>query len=103
LGGDVLAEFSGAHREAPGGQFGEQFGVNQVDLSQVGLARVGGDAGAVFDCGAAVGIAFDAVPGDQAQLWRAAFAETVVPVAGEGDNVWVRAFGVHNNTNRPKP
>lgn len=103
LGGDIFTEFANAYCEAFCGQFGEQFGVDQVDLPQVGLGGIGGDAGAVFDCYAAVGIAFDAVPGDQAQLRRAAFAEAMIPVAGEGDDVWVRAFGVHNNTNRPNP
>jgi hypothetical protein len=41
---DVLAHLTGLHREAVAAQFIVQFGVDQVHLAQVGLARVASNA-----------------------------------------------------------
>jgi hypothetical protein len=65
-GGDVLAHVAGFHSEAGGVQLVEQLGVDQVDLPQVGLGGVAGDAGAVLHGFAGVRVAFDTEAGDQA-------------------------------------
>lgn len=64
--GDVLAHEAGGDGEAGGAQFVEKFGVDDVDLAEVWLGGVSGDAGAVLDGLTQVGVAFDAEACEQA-------------------------------------
>jgi hypothetical protein len=62
-GRDVLAHLSGGDAETGGAELVVQFGVKQVDLTQVGLLRIAGHPRAVLDRRAGVRIALDAEPG----------------------------------------
>ena len=55
--GHVFAHLARPNPEALRSQLFVQLGVNQVDLSEVGLGRVGGHARTVLHGGARVGIA----------------------------------------------
>ena len=63
--GDVLAHLSGRDGIAFCGQFPEEFRVNEMNLAQVRLQGIGGDAGAVPDRFSRMGVTLDAEPGNK--------------------------------------
>jgi hypothetical protein len=76
-GGDVLAHLASADRKAAVPQFIVQLSMDEVDLAQVGLLGVAGDAGAVLHGGPGVGIALDAETGEEADALIGGFGEGV--------------------------
>ena len=61
--GHILTQLSGRHGESSGAQIGMQFGMNQVYLAQVRLARVLSHSRSVLHRGAHVSVALHAEPG----------------------------------------
>lgn len=82
-GGDVLAEVACGHVEACRGELIEQFGVDQVNLAQVRLGGIGGNAGSVLDGAACVSVSLDSYAGND--------VDHVEPPLGER----VQRTGVH--------
>ncbi len=82
--GDVLPQLAGAYVEALPLQFGEQLGVDEMNLAKVGLRRVFGDAGAMLHGGTGVSIALHAETLQQGDLRRGDFAEPVFAVMANG-------------------
>ena len=82
-GGDVLAEVAGANFEASFEERREEFGRDQVDLPEIGLARPAARQIAVPDERAGVGVAFDAMAFHQNDAVLDRFAEVVPRVGGD--------------------
>jgi hypothetical protein len=66
-GEDVFAHLSGLQGKAERGEFVEHLGGEEMDLSEIGLRWVFALEVQVLCGGAAMGIAFDAFSGDEAQ------------------------------------
>ena len=75
--GDVLAKLAGLNRKTFGAQFVEQFGMNQMHLTQIGLRRVPADARAVLDRLAHMGVAGDTQSLEQANAEARRLAEVM--------------------------
>lgn len=86
---DVLAHFAGADKEALEAKLIEECGMDKVDLAEVWLRRVAGDAGAMLHGLAGVGIAFDAEAGDEANRGSGGLAERVRRACVDGGDSWV--------------
>ena len=67
-------------------QFGEQLGVQQVNLAQVRLGRILRDSGTVLDGDAAVRIALDAQAFEQANGRLRSLAEAVLRMRADDDD-----------------
>jgi len=67
-------------------QLGEQFDVDEVDLAQVWLGRVGGDAGSVLHGDPGVSVALDAKTSQQGDLFYCGFTEPVFAIAADADH-----------------
>ena len=80
-GGDVLAEVAGANFEASFEERWEEFGRDQVDLPEIGLARPAARQIAVPDERAGVGVAFDAMAFHQDYALLSWFAEVVPAIS----------------------
>ncbi len=64
--------------------------MDEVDLAQVGLGGVPGEAGAVLDGGAQVGVALDAESGQEADAGAGGFGEGVGGVGADRGDGGVR-------------
>src|SRR5437868_8331188 len=84
--GDVLAEFAWLYRKTRGAELAEQFGMNQMHLTQIGLHRMLADARAVLDALAHMGIAGDTQPRQQANAQARRLAEVMAGAKADRDN-----------------
>src|SRR4029079_13986617 len=84
--GDVLAELAGRHAEACGAQLLEQFGVDEMNLTQVRAGRVARNPRAMLDGDAGVRVAFDAESGGEADAQARWLAEVVAAIARNSDD-----------------
>jgi hypothetical protein len=78
LRGDILAKLGRANIEALGAKLIEQFGVDQMDLPQIGLRWVRSNAGTVFDSRAFMNVAFDTLTGDNANFIDNLFGKAMI-------------------------
>lgn len=85
--GQILADFSRRDDESLSGKFGEEFAVKEVDLPQVGLRWVDGDAREMPHCHPAVRVTFDSKSPDQPdfRFWR--LAEIMRMACADGCNM----------------
>ncbi len=86
-GGDVFAEVAGAEVKAERAEEIEEFGVKEVDLGEVGLGRVAALEIAVLDERAAVGVAVDAVTGEELDAGLGLLREGMGGVEAYGDDL----------------
>ncbi len=83
---DVLTELAGTYGKALRGEFGEQFGCQQVDLAAVGLVGVFAAIVEVLDCGATVRVAFHTFARDEAQRRLHLLREAMPGATGGGED-----------------
>ena len=79
----ILADIARSEVEALAAQVIEQFGVDKVDLAQVGLARVDCDAGPVPDGGAGMGVSGNAETREQRDARRRRLGKFVLRCPGD--------------------
>src|SRR5215472_19190044 len=83
---DILAHLPGRDAEAGFAQFVMQFGMNEVDLAQIRLARIAFDARAVLHARAGMRVAFDAEPREQPDTLFVRLAHCVPGAAAHSDD-----------------
>jgi hypothetical protein len=96
-GEDVFAEVAGGEGDVEGGELGEEFGGEEVNLAEVGEGGVLALEVEVLRGGAAVGVAFDAFACDEGQRGLGELGEGVAGIEGEsedfGHEAWVESRG----------
>src|SRR5436190_13097332 len=85
-GRDVLAKLARLYRKAFRGQLVEQFGMNQMHLTQIGQLRVLADARAVLERLAHMGVAGDTQSLEQAYAETGRLAEVMTDAATDGND-----------------
>src|SRR2546430_5417606 len=83
-GRDVLAKLARLYRKAFRGQLVEQFGMNQMHLTQIGQLRVLADARAVLERLAHMGVAGDTQSLEQANAAARRLAEMMTGAKADG-------------------
>lgn len=82
--GNVFAHLSGADGDASRGEFGEEFGVQQMDLAEVRRGGVFAHAVEMLGGGTGVRVAVNAVVGDEADSGFDLLAEAVDSASRDG-------------------
>src|SRR5262245_34174516 len=82
--GDILAHLSGEHAEPSSVEFVMEFSVDQMDLTQVGLAGVTRHSRTMLDQFAAVGVALDPTSRKQSNAPLIWFRECMRRAAAHG-------------------
>lgn len=85
--GDVLPQLPGIDVESLRSKLVVQFGMDQVDLTKVGLGGVSSYARAVLDCHPRVSVTLNAEAGDQGDLLGDQLGEAVAAVEGHGNDL----------------
>src|SRR5205807_735865 len=98
--GDVLAHLSPRDVKPLAAQSIMQFGMNEMDLAQIGLRGVLADARAMLDRLPAVGVALYAETCEQADVGLIGFAKSVgIAAADGGDGAdWELGFAIHSSS-----
>lgn len=78
LGGDVLAQLARLDLEALSPELGEELAVDEMNLAQIGLRRVSGDARPVLDGDPAMGVTLDSESCDNRDDRLGDFGEGVI-------------------------
>jgi hypothetical protein len=93
-GGDVFAHVARSHHMASCTQLVKQLALQQVHLTQVGLARIARHARAVLNRLAAVCVTLNAQAGEQRDALERILGKFVDRTEVDGENVWahVRRF-----------
>jgi hypothetical protein len=81
--GHILTNVTGLERETLGGEFFEDFGMQQMQLAQIGLRWIARNAGAMLYRNASMRITFNAKPGEQFQAFNRLLAEAMRTIAGK--------------------
>ena len=84
VGRDVLAHLPGRDGETGRAQFLVEFGVDQVNLAQVGLGRIARHPRAVLDRNALMRVAVDAEPGHELDAVLVGFDQRVRRASADG-------------------
>jgi len=85
-GGDVFSEVAGEEGKAGRAKGFEEFGLQEMDLGEVGLSGIAPGEIAVAYVGAAVSVALDTQTGEEVDLRLRVLAEGVGPAETYGDD-----------------